>query len=399
MSSNIVIKSTANDQIINDEIKNNTPYNYQDYMCAFQNACYEIPPEYFGMLYTMSSDFSFRKNMCESSTRDAGAEAGIYIKRNDWLDPTKENVCGIFDLNGNRLLTEKGDKRQFPSKLLCDIYNTPRPDPTNPNNLIVSKLVPQDIINPVTDYNKLEITDDNKSTEVKTNYMISMITLAIMVYSFYVFRFQVNRPYEFHDVIKKLFINRVIWVIVLFGLFIYIFCPYGTCYNQSFAPLIIKNPASESYNMLCENLKNFRGKRNYETMQLCDYIIDIYGNAINTCNSLLDTINSGRNTYYNIYKDIQGCYGCLVPNPCVKRNSHHMVNFVKSNDENKSKQCKLCNQILCSGNKCYPTKSGIYDDICPNNFIIEHKMEVFDYKKDKIIMKCTFCDQTCEVLS
>jgi hypothetical protein len=216
-----VIKSLSNDQVLNDDIKENTPYNYKDYMCVFENASYEIPPEYFGMLYTMSENFNERKNMCETTTREAGAEAGIYIKRTDWLNPTKDVVCGIFDLDNKRMLNDKGDKRQFPSKTLCDMYNKPRPDPKNyttsitNDNIIVSKLVPQEIINPVTDYDKLQIYDDNLSYEVRDNYMISMIGLAIIIYIFYVFRFQINRPYEFHDVAKKLFLNRVLLIIIL----------------------------------------------------------------------------------------------------------------------------------------------------------------------------------------
>ena len=397
---NTVIRSLSNDQVLNDDIKENTPYNYKDYMCAFENASYEIPPEYFGMLYTMSENFNERKNMCETSTRDAGAEAGIYIKRTDWLDPTKDAVCGIFDLNNKRLQTEKGDKRQFPSKTLCDMYNKPRPDPKNPNNLIVSKLVPQEVLNPVTDYDKLELSDDDKSYEVRDNYMISMIGLAIIIYIFYVFRFQINRPYEFYDVAQKLFLNRILTIIVLFGLFIYTFCPYGTCFHLSSTPIFYKKPASDSYNTVCDNLQNFRSKRTNEVLGICDNVIPMYGNSISVCNKVLDSINNNdnRNTYYGIYKEIQGCYGCLVPKPCIRRNSHHMINIIKSNN-NYIKQCKLCKQIMCSGNKCYAGKSNIYEDVCSINFIIEHKMEPSDYTKDKIIMKCKYCQQTCEVIN
>ena len=75
-----------------------------------------------------------------------------------------------------------------------------------------------------------------------------------------------------------------------------------------------------------------------------------------------------------------------------------MINIIKSNN-NYIKQCKLCKQIMCSGNKCYAGKSNIYEDVCSINFIIEHKMEPSDYTKDKIIMKCKYCQQTCEVIN
>ena len=39
----------------------------------------------------------------------------------------------------------------------------------------------------------------------------------------------------------------------------------------------------------------------------------------------------------------------------------------------------------------------IYEDVCLKNFIIEHKMEPSEYKKDIIIMKCKYCGKTCEV--
>ena len=39
--------------------------------------------------------------------------------------------------------------------------------------------------------------------------------------------------------------------------------------------------------------------------------------------------------------------------------SHRMINIIKSNNDY-IKQCKLCNQIACSGNKCYAGKDNIY---------------------------------------
>jgi hypothetical protein len=394
----VVIKSLASDQLVNDTIASNKPYNYKDYMCVFENASYEIPPEYLGMLYTMSENFDFRKKICETTTLNAGAEGGMYIKTTDWIDPTKDIVCGIFDLNSNRLKTEKDDKRQFPSKRLCDMYNTPRPDPTNLNNLIISKLVPQEIINPVTDYNKIDqITDDKNSLPMRDNYMISMITMSAILYLFYVIRYQVNRPYQIYDITKKLFINRIFWVLILFGLFIYVFCPYGTCYFMKTTPNLFKHPDSETFNRLCDNLQNFRGKRVNEVLNLCDILLNYYGNSFDKCNEILDSINNNRSTYYSIYKEVQSCYGCLVPNSCIRRPSNHFINIYKRSDGSYYKMCKLCNEIFCNGNKCYPGKDSYYSDKCPSNNIVEHEMKATSFNKDSVTMTCTYCLQTCKI--
>lgn len=393
---NTIIKNITNDQMIKDQIVENTPYNYKDYMCVFENAGYEIPPEYLGMLYTMSENFNERKQICETTTRDAGAEPGLYIKRNDWIDPTKEFVCGIFNLSGVRQMTETGDKRQFPSKNLCDMYNNPKPDPNNVNNIIISKFIPSDIINPVTDYNKNDLYDDNKSYEVRDNFMITIISISIIIYLFYVFKFQINRPYKIYDITQKIFLNRLFVVLLFFAFFIYCFCPYGTCFHLSDSSTFIKSPASDTYNKFCDNLKNFRGKRINEILTLCDNILPFYKNSIYFCNKTLDTINDYRTTYYNFYKEIQGCSGCLVPNPCVKRYGHHKINFIKSGNVY-IKQCQLCNRTLCTGDHCYPNKKNIYEDDCQKNIIIEHQLEPFDFKQTSIKMKCKYCNQTCEI--
>jgi hypothetical protein len=399
MSSDIIIKSLSNDQVMNDQITDNIPYDYTKYMCVFENAGAEIPPEYFGMLYTLSTDFKDRKKMCETTTQDAGAEAGLYIERTDWIDPTEEYVCGIFNASdGTRMLTDKGDKRQFPSKKLCDMYNSPRPDPTNNNIMIQSKMVTQDIINPVTDYNKIERTDDGKSVEVRTNVILVAIILTIILYLFYVLRFQVQRPYSMYDITKKLFLNRTMCVIIAFGIFIYVFCPFGMCYTELITPAIIRNPEYESYALLCDNLQHFRGKRTSETLSLCDNVMDVLNSskklAINPCNNLLKTIDKGRDIYYNVYKQLEGCSACLIEKPCIERQSNHLIQYVLDNNI-MTKKCVLCDKVFCKGDKCYPGKESFYLDKCPKNKITEHEVDAKTYKKTEIEMQCKHCKEIC----
>jgi len=399
MSSDIVIKSLSNDQVTNDLISDNTPYDYTKYMCVFENVGAEIPPEYFGPLYTLSTDFKERKKMCETTTQLAGAEAGLYIRRDDWIDPKGDSVCGIFNVSdGSRMLTDKGDKRQFPSKQLCDMYNNPRPDPVNNKIMVQSKIVAQDIINPVTDYNKVERTDDKKSVEVRTNVILVAIILTILIYLFYVLRFQVQRPYSMYDITKKLFLNRVMCVIIAFGLFIYIFCPFGMCYTELITPAIIRNPEYESYALLCDNLKNFRGKRTSETLSMCDNVMNILGSSkkllINPCNTLLKTVDKGRNMYFNVYQQLEGCSNCQVDKSCIERQSNHLLQYVLEGNM-MIKKCILCGKVFCKGDKCYPGKESFYLDKCPNNKIIEHEIDAVNYKKTEIDMQCKHCKQKC----
>lgn len=406
MSNKPVIKSLTNDQVINDTIKTNTT-NYQEYMCVFENACYEIPPEYFGPMYAMSTDFNYRKGQCENNTRDAGAEAGMYIRRSDWIDPTKQVVCGIFDLNGNRMMTPKGDKRQIPAMSMCDLYNKPRPDfkqdPTNPERLIVSKLINQEVINPVTDYDKLQVTDENKSDEVKENIMLFIVGFCVVLHLFYSLKFQVEKPYFIYDTTKRLFINRLLLSIIFIGILLYFVCPYGTCFQPKLYNQILKNPDSGTYKYLCENMQKFRGLRSNDIINICDNVLELYPNSMLMCNSMLNNVNSNRDIYNKIYSDYQGCSGCLIEGPCIIRSGNHNINYFWD-EVNKSyiKYCTKCTDksgnpiIFCSGNKCYPGKEGIFLDTCQSNKIIEHEVVPYQYYKDKIVMQCKHCKKFCE---
>lgn len=387
-------------QILNDTIKDNTPYDYRDYICVFENAGYEIPPEYFGLSYTSSSNFSTRKNICESQTRDAGAEGGIYIKRSDWIDPTnKDIICGIFDIQGVRLQTDKGDKRQFSSKQLCDIYNNPKPDPKNPNNIIISKVIPSDIINPITDYDKKQPpSDDNKSIEVRYNVIIICIIISIILYIFYILKFQTEKPYKFYDITKSLLLNKIILILFFVGFYIYFMCPNGTCYHELLTPNIRKNTDFESSRILCDNMKNFRAKRSNEIINTCDTMLNYSNYPINTCNNLLYSVGINRSIYNNIYSSFNGCNGCNVQNTCIQRYGNHIINYLQKEDNSYTKYCILCNKIFCSDNQCYPGKDAYYSDDCPKNNVIEHVMQVKEYKKDKVIMICQYCKQECEII-
>jgi hypothetical protein len=393
----------ADNQIINDMIKENTPYDYRDYMCVFENASYEIPPEYFGPLYTLSSDFTLRKQMCENQTKHAGAEGGLYIKRSDWIDPNnKTSVCGIYDLDDNRMLTDKGDKRQFPSKTLCDMFNKPRPDPTNNNNLIVSKVHPPDVLNPVTDYDlKKPRTDDKKSMEVRENTILIVLLLIAILYMFYVLKFQVERPYHLYDTAKKLFFNRVLFTLLLLGLYIYFFCPSGTCFIPQKSSNILKNTNFESHRIMCDNLKNFRAKRSIEVINTCDTLLNYSDQMVYPCNKAINIINNNtsRNIYDKIYTSFDGCNGCKVDNICVERYGHHTINFQRNLDNTYSKYCITCGMTFCNGNQCYSGKDAYYNDNCPNNIIIEHDMQATEYLKDKVVMQCKYCGQSCDIVT
>lgn len=392
-----------NTQYANDLIKENTPYDYKDYMCVFENAGYEIPPEYFGPLYTMSSDFSLRKKICESQTRDAGAEGGIYIKRSDWIDPTnKQGICGIYDIKGNRLQTEKGDNRQFSAKSLCDMYNTPKPDPTNQNNIIISKVNPPDIINPVTDYDqKQPYSNDKQSIFVRENTIIICLIIIAILYIFYVLKFQVERPYHMFDTAKRLFFDRVLFMILMIGLYIYLFCPNGTCYHELLTPNIRRTTDVESYRILCDNMKNFRARRSIEITNICDTLLNYTDIPLTYCNDALVTIgtNANRDIYNTVHSSMDGCYICHVSEPCIKRDGHHVLKYINNNDGTYSKYCDLCGVNFCNENQCYPGKQAYFTDNCQNNSVMEHDMQVKEYLKDKIIMMCKYCGQTCEMKS
>ena len=51
--------------------------------------------------------------------------------------------------------------------------------------------------------------------------------------------YELKRPYEFYDYMKKIIFNKAIFILIIFTIYIYIFCPFNTCYlsnDSSIAP-------------------------------------------------------------------------------------------------------------------------------------------------------------------
>lgn len=403
----------------------NNPQN--EYICVFENAGYEIPSDYLGVAYNMSTSYNERKRICQSTTQNSGNEAGLYIKKTDWIQPSADVVCALYNLDNVRLTTKTGDPRKTPSKEICDVYNTPKKGMNNSDGIIYSKLIPNDIINPVTDYTvfKTDINADKYSSVLKNQIIWTVVLSCSFLYIFYVFKYQQNRSYFVHDFTQHVFIRRIIIMICLIGFFIYIYCPYGTCYHELLTPAWRKDPSYGTHQLICNNIKNFRAKRTADILYLSDILLDYYNN-ISICNNLLNIISSNR--FNTFYQTLYGCDGCSISTPCIKRYGNHYINFfINPSNNSYFKKCVKCNMLFCQNNRCHPLsnigsippaisnciacgkdkkcnnlkcyydRNGIYDDTCIGNIIIEHDIVPFEYSADKIVMQCRYCFKKCNV--
>jgi len=226
-----------------DYYKNFDAYNMKglnqadDYVCVFENNGQLIPDLGLGLNFRMANSKQTRKDVCENKFRGGKSEPGMYIRKSDWISAKGDYLqCAAYNSKDDTRATYQpnGDPRFLPSKQLCDKYK-------NKGDFdIYTKMIPREDDRATVDLRKekvdIEDVRDSKGKIIWTTYYI-----VVFVYLFWTFKFNTKKPYDFYDLINNTFVNKFMYIIVIFGVFLYLYCPFDTCFHSFDTPLYRKN--------------------------------------------------------------------------------------------------------------------------------------------------------------
>lgn len=297
-----------------------------DYLCIFENNGQEFPEIALGLKYKNAKSLAERKDACESKQRNAdGAEKLMFIKRDDWINPNDvEYECGGFNISDNKRAkydkTFTGDPLKFPSKKLCDLYND-----KNQEFKIYSKMVSSKIDTPAIDLRVNEI-DDKYKNETKSQIFWFIYLIALIFFIFWTLKYNVQKPYAFYDYVQAVFVNKAIVLIIIFGIFIYLWCPFDTCYHNNDTPLYRRDFNRFMKESVCEYTNNNISYlednicKKYDNSSWLSYF-DIFINLLFKFNRKLEIPLK--------YANNQMCSYCDVSYPCIDRQSYNTLYISK----------------------------------------------------------------------
>ena len=328
---NYIPHSIKNDNIIENDSKKNKNINNlsindnnEDYVCVFENEGIEYPEEALGLIYRISRSKEEKMSRCKKKGF-SGEEQNLYIRRDDWIDPDKNIYeCGLFNKSDDsRVKYTKNSgqisDRKLPSKMLCDYYSN------NPNFNVYSKMVRQDYKDPVVNLRVFEMDDEKKNNAKSKIFWITYLTI-VMFNIFWTNFYHVKKPHYFYDFIDKYFVKKISIIIIIFGLFIYLFCPFNTCYHGLDTPLYRRD-----FNKFVKN--NFCKYSNNNTAFLEESIYYKFDNSnkfkknINYLNYILNLNRKIRNKVTGINYKL--CNICETNFKCIDFNEYNTLKLYK----------------------------------------------------------------------
>ena len=245
------------DEIVGDtNTKNSNRKNlqniqqYEDYLCVLENTGIEYPELALGLAYRSARTKGERKRICEDIDADEGR---IYIRKDDWINPDEaEYECGVFNLDGSRKKYDNStkDPRKFPSTKLCDKYY----EKDNGEDYY-TKMIPSKLERPVKDLRGENVEQEIRSNTRSRIFWITYFVLTVFII-YWTASYEVEKPYAFYDYVYSVFFNKAIILILLFGFFIYTFCPFNTCYTNPDDPLYIRDFNRAAKELVCSYTDN-----------------------------------------------------------------------------------------------------------------------------------------------
>lgn len=325
--------SLKTDEIAEDNSRTNKNlYNLQNinekdqYACVFENTGVEYPEIAMGVQYDYAVTKAERKDLCETKNDPSlGQEKLIYIKRDDWLNPDEVKYeCGVFNMDGTRkkysLPQGNPANMKFVSKKLCNRYND-----KNQGYDFYTKMVPAKLETPVKDLRSTEVSDVAKN---QSRYLIFWITYAFITVTviYWIIRYQINRPYQFHDRINSVLLNKILFLIIIFGLYTYFFCPFNMCFHDSDAPSFMLNLNKSVKEGMCKYCSNNNG-------YIENNIFSTYDRTL-----LLTPLDKLFNFFFRVNRKLETplkfinnkmCDICNVSHKCYERKPYNTMNIVK----------------------------------------------------------------------
>ena len=293
-----------------------------DYGCFFENIGIEYPEMVLGLKYKMAGSKAEKKNICENESRDASLEGRLYLRRDDWIDPDNSKYeCGVFNLDGTRQRYNRppNNPRKYPSKELCSKYYD-----KNQGYDFYTKMIPSKLDNPVIDLRPEEVEPEIKNNAKSKIFWITYLLISGLII-YWTMKYHVEKPYAFYDYIHSFFINKAIFIILIFGAIIYLFCPFDTCYHNADTPLYRRDLNKVVKNVICDYTKN-------NTSYLEESVCNKYDNS-----SWFKKLDKVISVLFNLNRKIekpckfinnQVCNYCKVTYPCIDRSPYNIIQII-----------------------------------------------------------------------
>lgn len=313
--------------IKDDYYKNLDAYNMKglnqsdDYVCVFENNGQLIPDLGLGLNFRMANSKKTRKDVCENKFRGGKSEPGMYIRKDDWISAKDDYLqCAVYKLKDDSRDEYKpnGEPRFLPSKKLCDKYkNKGEYD-------IYTRMIPKEDDQTTLNLRKKKINDENVRNS-KGKIITITYGIIIMMYLFWTLNYQSKKPYDFFDMISKTFVNKFFYIILLFGVFLYLFCPFDTCYHASDTPLYRKNLPLVIKRDVCDYL-------NHNTTNLEFPICNKYDNSgfyklLTPIINILFKINRlCTRPFKSLYSNM--CVPCTLEYACIDRSPKYSLSIL-----------------------------------------------------------------------
>lgn len=319
-------EKVEDDYFKNKDINNLQNLNEADeYVCVFENNGIQYPEIALGLQYEYATTKQERKDICETTNDPAlQQEKLIYIRKDDWINPDDTKYeCGVFNLDGTRkkyiLPLGNPDNKKFVSKKLCDRYNT-----LEDGYDFYTKMIPSKLETPSKDLRATEVDEVARNSSRVFIFWITYTLLTLLII-YWVARYQVNKPYEFYDNLNSKFMYKVLILIIIFGLYVYLFCPFNMCFHESDTNSFLLNFGKSTKEEFCKYCNN-------NISYLEDNINSTYDKSINLKN--IDwffnyILKLNRNIEKPLkYIDNKICNICTLEHNCFDRKAYNTMKIV-----------------------------------------------------------------------
>jgi len=306
-----------------------------DYICIFENNGKEFPEVALGIKYKLAKTKDERKELCESASRRQPGESRLFVRRDDWIDPDEsEFECATYDSTGNRLKYDESINQEFltlPSKKLCDSYNDKNGAKglSHPkySKIAYTKMIPKKLTNPVIDL-KVDILDDsllNRSKAIIFWLIYAFVAILVILWTVIGIK---DKNSSFYDSLSNLLMNKFIYYLILFGVYMYLYCPFNVCTIDRDLPLYRRDFTKAAKDMTCDYTKNTSSYlenniiRNYDNsyyMKFFDPVISFLFESNRIAKKNLNTLN----------KSI--CEYCKMDYTCIDNSPYNQIDIVKPN--------------------------------------------------------------------
>ena len=309
-------------KVKDDYYKNFDAYNMKglnqadDYICVFENNGQLIPDIGLGLNFRMANSKKEKKDVCENKFRGGGSEPGMYLRKDDWISSEDTLQCAAYNLKDDLRATYEvnSEPKSFPSKKLCDKYKN------KGEHDIYTRMIPKDSDQSTLDLRKKKI-EDEKIKDSKEKIMWITYIIIVIFHLLWITKFHIKKPYEFFDMLNNTIISKSLYIILLFGVFLYLFCPFDTCYHKSDTPLYRKNFSLVLKRDFCNYLNNTTELE----MKVCQrYDNSRYIKLLTPVINLIFTLNKAlTNPFKSIYSSM--CTPCSIEYGCIDRSPKYSV--------------------------------------------------------------------------